>query len=113
MAYFQELPNISQPSLLSGSNKVEDRVIVKNLFKRSKLRTDVDQAITAFDYYYKKPCCGDVTVEGTVETFFGRSGRPRDVHAHVPPTAASGTARPCRVDGSSLTRRLRGPVKTR
>ena len=52
MAYFEELPNISQPSLLSGSNKVEDRVIVKNLFKRSKLRTDVDQAITAFDYYY-------------------------------------------------------------
>ena len=52
MAYFQELPNISQPSLLSGSNRVEDRVIVKNLFKRSKLRTDVDQAITAFDYYY-------------------------------------------------------------
>lgn len=52
MAYFQELPNISQPSLLSGSNRVEDRVIVKNLFKRSKLRTDVDQAVTAFDYYY-------------------------------------------------------------
>ena len=52
MAYFEELPNISQPSLLPGSNKVEDRVIVKNIFKRSKLRTDVDQAITAFNYYY-------------------------------------------------------------
>ena len=52
MAYFEELPNISQPSLLFGSNKVEDRIIVKNLFKRSKLRTDVDQAITAFNYYY-------------------------------------------------------------
>ena len=52
MAYFQELPNISQPTLLPRSNKVEDRVIVKNLFRRSKLRTDVDQAITAFNYYY-------------------------------------------------------------
>ena len=52
MAYFEELPNISQPSLLSGSNRIEDRVIVKNLFKRSKLRTDVDQAITVFNYYY-------------------------------------------------------------
>ena len=52
MAYFQELPNISQPSLLPGSNKVEDRIIVKNIFKKSKLRTDVDQAITAFNYYY-------------------------------------------------------------
>jgi len=52
MAYFEELPNISQPTLLPRSNKVEDRVIVKNLFRRSKLRTDVDQAITAFNYYY-------------------------------------------------------------
>ena len=51
MAYFQELPNISYPSLLSANNKVEDRIIVKNLFKRSKLRTDVDQSITAFNYY--------------------------------------------------------------
>ena len=33
MAYFQELPNISQPTLLPRSNKVEDRVIVKNLFR--------------------------------------------------------------------------------
>ena len=52
MGYFQELPNISHPSLLSSRNKVEDRIIVKNLFKRSKLRTDIDQAITAFNYYY-------------------------------------------------------------
>ncbi len=52
MAYFQELPNISYPSLLPSRNKVEDRIIVKNIFKRSKLRTDVDQAVTAFDYYY-------------------------------------------------------------
>ena len=52
MAYFEELPNISQLSLLPRSNKIGDRIIVKNLFRRSKLRTDVDQAITAFDYYY-------------------------------------------------------------
>ena len=52
MAYFQELPNISYPSLLPSSSKVEDRIIVKNIFRRSKLRTDVDQSLTAFDYYY-------------------------------------------------------------
>ena len=52
MAYFEELPNIAHTSLLPVRNKVEDRIIVKNLFKRSKLRTDVDQAITAFNYYY-------------------------------------------------------------
>ena len=52
MGYFKELPNISYPSLLPSRNKVEDRITVKNIFKRSKLRTDVDQAITGFDYYY-------------------------------------------------------------
>tara|TARA_B100000424_G_scaffold6989_1_gene5241 strand:+ start:1805 stop:2464 length:660 start_codon:yes stop_codon:yes gene_type:complete len=52
MAYFEELPNISYPSLLPSRNKIEDRIAVKNIFKRSKLRTDVDQAITGFDYYY-------------------------------------------------------------
>ncbi len=52
MPYFNELPDISYPSLLPISNKIEDRVTVKNIFKRSKLRTDVDQAITAFNYYY-------------------------------------------------------------
>ena len=51
MGYFQELPDISYPSLLSSRNKVERRIVVKNLFKRSKLRTDLDQAITAFNYY--------------------------------------------------------------
>ena len=52
MAYFQELPNIVHTSLLPVRNKIEDRIIVKNLFKRSKLRTDVDQSITAINYYY-------------------------------------------------------------
>ena len=54
MAYFDELPNISYPSLLSANNKVEDRVTVKNIFRRSKLRSDVDQVLTAFNYYYVK-----------------------------------------------------------
>ena len=52
MAYFKELPNISYPSLLPNRNKIESRILVKNIFKRSKLRSDVDQAITAFNYYY-------------------------------------------------------------
>ena len=52
MAYFQELPDISYPSLLPTRNKIEDRITVKNIFKRSKLRSDVDQSITGFDYYY-------------------------------------------------------------
>ena len=54
MAYFQELPNISYPSLLPANNKVEGRITVKNIFRRSKLRSDVEQVITAFNYYYVK-----------------------------------------------------------
>ena len=52
MAYFKELPNKLYPNLLPSINKIEDRIPVKNIFKRSKLRDDVDQAITAFDYFY-------------------------------------------------------------
>ena len=52
-------------------------------------------------------------LRGPVETHFGRSGRPRDVHARVPFPAASVTAQPCRLDGCSHTCRLRAPVKTR
>ena len=52
MAYFEELPNILYPNLLRNQNKIEDRIPVKNIFKRAKLRTDVDKAINAFNYYY-------------------------------------------------------------
>ena len=51
MAYFEELPNILYPSLLPSRNKIESTIEVKNIFKRAKLRTDLDQAITGFNYY--------------------------------------------------------------
>ena len=51
MSYFEELPNISYVSLLPNQNRSDERIEVKNLFKRAKLRTDVDQSVTAFDYY--------------------------------------------------------------
>ena len=37
---------------------------------------------------------------------------PHDAFAHVPPTADSVTARPCRLDGTLPTRRLQGPIQT-
>ena len=51
MSYFEELPNISCVSLLPNQNRSDERIQVKNLFKRAKLRTDIDQSVTAFDYY--------------------------------------------------------------
>ena len=50
MGYFRELPNISAVSLLPGRTRSDERVIVKNIFKRAKLRTDVDAAISAYDF---------------------------------------------------------------
>ena len=50
MGYFRELPNISAVSLLPGRTRSDERVTVKNIFKRAKLRTDVDTAITAYDF---------------------------------------------------------------
>ena len=51
MSYFRELPNINYISLLKNKGRNDERMLVKNIFKRAKLRTDVDQAITAFEYY--------------------------------------------------------------
>ncbi len=50
MSYFRELPNISAVSLLPGRQRSDERVLVKNIYKRAKLRTDIDYAITAFDF---------------------------------------------------------------
>ena len=51
MSYFRELPNLSYVSRFSGVNRNDERVEVKNLFKRARLRSDIDAAITAFNYY--------------------------------------------------------------
>ena len=54
MAYFNELPNISTVSLLKDKSRSDERILVKNIFRRAKLRTDVDKAITAYDFYVIK-----------------------------------------------------------
>ena len=51
MAYFEELPQISYISRLANSNRNEDRILVKNLFKRAKIRTDILSSITTFNDY--------------------------------------------------------------
>lgn len=51
MGYFNELPNLDYLSQLPDANSNETYITVKNLFKRAKLRTDIVNVITAFDYY--------------------------------------------------------------
>ena len=51
MGYFKELPNLEYLSQLPDANSNETYITVKNLFKRAKLRTDIGNVITAFNYY--------------------------------------------------------------
>ncbi len=51
MGYFRELPEINYVSLLPNRNRNDERILVKNIFKRAKLREDLNQGITVFDYY--------------------------------------------------------------
>ena len=54
MGYFNELPNLDYLSQLPDVNSNETYITVKNLFKRAKLRTDIVNIITAFQYYQIK-----------------------------------------------------------
>ena len=51
MGYFRELPTLRYPSFLSDKNSSLDYVDVKNLFRRVKLREDLQSIITLFDKY--------------------------------------------------------------
>ena len=51
MGYFRELPNIEYQSFLSDALSSEDYLVVKNLFRRNKLRDDLQNVFTIFDKY--------------------------------------------------------------
>ena len=51
MPYFRELPNFEYISNFPNQSFNNDYVVTKNIFKRAKLRTDLSNAITAFEYY--------------------------------------------------------------
>ena len=51
MSYFRELPNLDYQSPLSSKNSSLDYVRVKNLFRRVKLRDDLQNVFTIFNKY--------------------------------------------------------------
>ena len=51
MSYFREIPNLEYQSFLSDSNGSDRYLLVKNLFKRIKLRDDLQNVFTLFDKY--------------------------------------------------------------
>ena len=51
MSYFREIPNLRYPSFLKEKTSSLDYVEVKNLFRRVKLRDDLQNVFTLFDKY--------------------------------------------------------------
>ena len=51
MAYFDLFPNVQLPSYSNKRNSSHDTIIVKNLFKRGKVREDFFQNVTAFNKF--------------------------------------------------------------
>ena len=51
MGYFKELPNFEYIANFPNQSFNTDYVVTKNIFKRAKLRSDIANAVTAFEYY--------------------------------------------------------------
>lgn len=51
MPYFRELPNFQYIANFPNQSFNTDYVVSKNIFKRAKLRTDISNSLTAFNYY--------------------------------------------------------------
>ena len=54
MTYFRELPNLSYQTPFSDRSSSQDYVLVKNLFRRVKLRDDLKGSLTYLENYYIK-----------------------------------------------------------
>jgi len=51
MTYFRELPNLEYQSFLSDKKSSNDYLLVKNIFRRVKLRDDLQNVFTIFNKY--------------------------------------------------------------
>ena len=68
MGYFRELPNLLYQSFLPGKRSSLDYVEVKNLFRRVKLRDDLQNVFTIFDKY---EIPDEFRPENVAEDFYG------------------------------------------
>jgi hypothetical protein len=51
MAYFRELPNLKVLNRTKNTTSNDETLIIKNFFKRAKLREDIASVVSAFEYY--------------------------------------------------------------
>ena len=66
MTYFRELPNLNYQSTSSDRSSSEDYVVVKNIFRRAKLRDDLKYIFTSLvDYYIRDGIRPDQVADAT------------------------------------------------
>ena len=70
MSYFRELPNLEYQSFLSSRKGSDDYLLVKNIFRRVKLRDDLQNVFTIFNKYQIKEGARPDTV---AEELYGSS----------------------------------------
>jgi hypothetical protein len=70
MGYFRELPNLEYQSFLDDRTSSDQYLNVKNLFRRIKLRDDIQNIITIFDKYTIKDNSRPDTI---AEEIYGRA----------------------------------------
>lgn len=51
MSYFRELPNVRYQSFLKNKQSSQDYILVKNIFRRAKIRDDLQNVFTLFNKY--------------------------------------------------------------
>ena len=68
MGYFRELPNLLYQSCLPDKKSSQDYTEVKNLFRRTKLRDDLQNIFTLFDKY---EIPDEFRPENVAEDFYG------------------------------------------
>ena len=68
MGYFRELPELDYQSFLSDSNSSNRYLRVKNLFRRTKIRDDLQNVFTLFNKYQIK---GGARPDTVAEEFYG------------------------------------------
>ena len=54
MPYFRELPNLKYASVFNERTGIDEYTLVKNIFRRPKVREDIKNIITSFNYYQIK-----------------------------------------------------------
>ena len=68
MSYFREIPNIRYPSFLKEKTSSFDYVEAKNLFRRTKLRDDLQNNFTLFEKYVIP---GEARPDNVAEDLYG------------------------------------------